>query len=99
MRIDVVFRYVGIVLLFIAAFMLLSAGISCVRDMYSPFFSSPAMRAFTSSCCAPRLPTAKSAHSNMYILRHLAFIISTILEKTTESGRKSPDDPTASEKR
>lgn len=38
MRIDVVFRYVGIVLLFIAAFMLLSAGISCVSGMDSSFY-------------------------------------------------------------
>ena len=35
MRIDVVLRYVGIVMLFIAAFMLVSAGISCVSGMDS----------------------------------------------------------------
>ena len=38
MRIDVVLRYVGIVMLFIAAFMLVSAGISCVSGMDSAFY-------------------------------------------------------------
>ncbi len=38
MRIDVVLRYVGLVMLFIAAFMLLSAGISYLSGMDSAFY-------------------------------------------------------------
>lgn len=38
MRVDVVFRYVGVVMLFIALFMLLSAGISYVSHMDSAFY-------------------------------------------------------------
>lgn len=38
MRVDVVLRYVGVVMLFIAAFMLLSAGISCANGMDSAFY-------------------------------------------------------------
>ena len=39
MRLDVVFRYVGLVMLFIAAFMLLSAGISFLSGVDSAFYS------------------------------------------------------------
>ncbi len=39
MRVDVVMRYVGVVMLFIAMFMLLSAGISYVSNMDSAFYS------------------------------------------------------------
>ena len=38
MRVDVVLRYVGVVMLFIALFMLLSAGISFVSGMDSAFY-------------------------------------------------------------
>jgi len=38
MRVDVVMRNVGGVLLFIASFMLLSAGISCVNGFDSAFY-------------------------------------------------------------
>ena len=38
MRIDVVLRYVGQVMMFIAAFMLLSAGISYLSGMDSAFY-------------------------------------------------------------
>ena len=38
MRIDVVLRYVGVVMIFIALFMLLSAGISYVSGMDSAFY-------------------------------------------------------------
>ena len=38
MRADVVLRYVGVVMLFIAAFMLLSAGISYVSGVDSAFY-------------------------------------------------------------
>ena len=38
MRVDVVLRYVGVVMLFIAAFMLLSAGISYVNGVDSAFY-------------------------------------------------------------
>ena len=74
MRIDVVFRYVGIVLLFIAAFMLLSAGISCVSGTVSSVPSaraqkapcsrahsasnSPTRRVATDACTLPGRPTA-----------------------------------------
>ena len=37
MRVDVVLRYIGVVMLFIAMFMLLSAGISYLRGMDSAF--------------------------------------------------------------
>ena len=38
MRVDVVLRYVGVVMIFIALFMLLSAGISYVSGMDSAFY-------------------------------------------------------------
>ena len=38
MRVDVVLRYVGVVMLFIAGFMLLSAGISCLNGVDSAFY-------------------------------------------------------------
>ena len=38
MRVDVVLRYVGVVMLFIAMFMLLSAGISYLSGMDSAFY-------------------------------------------------------------
>lgn len=38
MRVDVVMRYVGVVMLFIAMFMLLSAGIAYVSSMDSSFY-------------------------------------------------------------
>ena len=38
MRLDVVLRYVGVVMLFVASFMLLSAGISYVSGMDSSFY-------------------------------------------------------------
>ena len=37
MRVDVVLRYIGVVMLFIAMFMLLSAGISYLSGMDSAF--------------------------------------------------------------
>ena len=43
MRVDVVLRYVGVVMLFIAGFMLLSAGISCLNGVDSAFYC----------CCRP----------------------------------------------
>lgn len=39
MRVDVVMRYVGMVMLFIAGFMLLSAGISWLGGMDSSFYA------------------------------------------------------------
>lgn len=44
MRVDVVLRYIGVVMLFIAMFMLLSAGISYLSGMDSAFYP----------CCSPR---------------------------------------------
>ena len=41
MRVDVVLRYVGVVMIFIALFMLLSAGISYVSGMDSAFYPLP----------------------------------------------------------
>ena len=38
MRVDVVLRYIGVVMLFIAMFMLLSAGISYLSGMDSAFY-------------------------------------------------------------
>ena len=38
MRLDVVLRYIGVVMLFIATFMLLSAGISYFNGMDSAFY-------------------------------------------------------------
>lgn len=38
MRVDVVLRYIGVVMLFIAGFMLLSAGISCLNGVDSAFY-------------------------------------------------------------